>query len=943
MWKGEEYPQKTNDGVVKVDTTSTVSMQEPTIDYSTKTREELIAICKEKGIKGYSGKKKGDLVEILSPKPSDDATPESLLQRVIAGTAIETTELYQQLCSVNKFDHSTGVYYTNPEFFTAILNKVDINIHDKTTTLDFCCGTGNLFMSYLDLLKTKHNDAIIRSVIRNAVFIDIDEAAITVFKLKLYCWIKNNSLPIAVDEYIHNFRVSDGLLDIAALTNTFSIVLSNPPFINLKSNVGYKKKLKDLKYYHHSVSGMMDTYIVSIERITSLLEDDGHAIVICPSQLLTNISCFDIRKHILDTLSIENVFRFPEKTSVFPNITQSICVVDITRAQSKNIHYHTCEYNGDIVVNNSKVLAINRIRDNEYSIIPITDLDSEFIDKLKTFPKLKSYQSIVKCGRGNIDVTLDKPVITAEKTEHPLVRGRTIQSLDSITEYISSKTVQEKKINITNRKLVCQQICNMNSQNRLTFTILDATFVISNSCNYIMVDDRYIHTMNHILNSNVIRRYFDLFSGNNHVSINELNNLPLPDIFDSVVELENMSACERETRIYELYALDNEFVSKYFGTPKAVTIYNHVSQKLSNLELTMSSHIKPGGNWKDIPITITASKRLTNIRKTGGRTTLYGRLDYTKPGFTITAQFSRLPNSSNLHPAKDRMITVREAGIIQSFPLDFKFSDNKNSAIKQIGNAVPPILARFIAGVIKNDIINKNTLDLFSGVGGMSIGFSQEGFAIVVSNELDAKLANEKENTKYHKNTTYVIGDICDSKVKDRIKEALEGVAIGVIIGGPPCQGFSLAGNRDSEDKRNKLYVDYFDMIERYKPECFVMENVKGILSMKNEKKQLVIDEIKGIATTLGYKVSIFKLNACDFAVPQKRERVFIIGHIHKQYDQPLPVIKKEKYISIRDAIGFLEPYEESVGFELSSSIISPYVNYLSDTISLQALYKSYS
>ena len=938
MRKGEGHSSKTNEGVINVDTTSTAPM-----DYSKKTRGDLIAICKEKGIKGYSSKKKGDLVELLAPKPPCEDTPESLLRQVVAGTEIETIELYRKLCSVNKVDHSTGVYYTQPGFFMSILKKVDIGINNKTTTLDFCCGTGNLFIDYLDLLKPKHNDATLQSVIKNAVFIDIDESAITVFKLKLYCWIKNNSLPLTVNEYIHNFHVNDGLLDITALNTTFSVVLSNPPFINLKSNVDYKKKLKDLKYYRHSVSGMMDTYIVSIERITALLEHDGHAIVICPSQVLTNISCFDIRKHILDTLSIDNVFKFPEKTSVFPNITQSICVVDIARTQSKDIHYHTCEYNGDIVVNNSKVLSMNRIRDNEYIIIPITGLDSEFIDKLKALPTLKSYQRIVKCGRGNIDVTLDKAAITTEKTEHPLVRGRTIRSLDSITEYITNRTVQEKNINTTSRKLVCQQICNMNSQNRLTFTILDAAFVIGNSCNYITVDDKYIDTLNHILNSNVISRYFDLFSGNNHVSINELNNLPLPNIFDSVVDLENMPACEREARIYELYALDSGFVSRYFGHPKVVTIRNHVSQKLSSLELTMCSHIKPGGNWKDIPLTITASNRLTNIRKTGGRTTLYGRLDYSKPGFTITAQFSRLPNSSNLHPTKDRMITIREAGIIQSFPLDFKFSDNKSSAIKQIGNAVPPLLARFIASVIKDDIVNKNTLDLFSGVGGMSIGFSQEGFTIVVSNELDAKLANEKENAKYHKNTKYVIGDICDIKIKDKIKESLDGVAIGVIIGGPPCQGFSLAGNRDSGDKRNNLYIDYFDMIKRYNPECFVMENVKGILSMKNEKKQLVIDEIKEIASTLGYNVSIFKLNACDFAVPQKRERVFIIGHIHKQYEQPLPLIKKDKYINIRDAIGFLETYEESPEFELSASINTPYANYLADTITLQALYKSYS
>ena len=138
--------------------------------------------------------------------------------------------------------------------------------------------------------------------------------------------------------------------------------------------------------------------------------------------------------------------------------------------------------------------------------------------------------------------------------------------------------------------------------------------------------------------------------------------------------------------------------------------------------------------------------------------------------------------------------------------------------------------------------------------------------------------------------------------------------------------------------------MDYFEMIETYNPECFVMENVKGILSMKNEKKQLVIDEIKGIALNLGYKVSVFKLNACDFAVPQKRERVFVIGHKSKMYSQPQQMIKKEKYVSVKDAIGFLESYDEAAEFEIPSTIVNnPYTQYLCDIIDLQELYKSYS
>ena len=876
---------------------------------------------------------------------------DNILKNLLLGGKTETVNLYSRLCQTDCVDHSKGVYYTNPAFFKDILTKMDLRIMDENTkTLDFCCGTGNLFMSYLDVLKSRYSELIIKNIILNAVFLDIDEAAIIIFKLKLYCWIQNNlTIEIHITDYINHFHICDGLLDVTAIQTEFDMILSNPPFINLKTNVDYKKKIKELDYYKHSVNGMMDTYIVAVERIIQLLKKDGCSIIICPSQILTNVSCVNLRKYMIDTLSIHNVFKFPEKNSIFADITQSICVLNIVKnLQNQQITYINCEYNENHFVIKDTATVNNEIyKCNDYNIIYMTDDDLEFTSKLIGLPKIQDYQTQIKCARGNIDVSINKKDIGNEKTPYPLIRGRNIHSLDTIDEYISKETIEKKKINITNKKLVCQQISNMSLTERLAFTIIDPAFIISNSCNYVILnDDRHILNVKHILNSKVLSRYFEIFSGNNHISINELNHFPFPNIFDSAMDLDKLLPEEREIKICELYNLGHSFIHKYFklNIVSKIKIYDHIYQNFSAFESSIAQYIQPGGNWKDIPETIISSERLNTIRKTGGRTTLYGRLDYNKPGFTITTQFSRLPNSSNLHPTKNRMITIREASILQSFPLDFKFNQHRQSAITQIGNAVPPLLARFIASYIKADITNKNTLDLFSGVGGMSIGFKQEGFDIVLSNELNDKLANEKENRKYHGNTTFVCGNICDIQIKDEIRTKLKDIQIGVIIGGPPCQGFSLAGKRDSDDKRNKLYIEYFEMIETYNPECFVMENVKGILSMKNEKNQLVIDEIRGISDRLGYKVSIFKLNACDFGVPQKRERVFVIGHKHKQFLQPEPLVKKEKYVSVKDAIQFLEPFDEIAEFEIDiSRLTSPYLKYLSDTISLQELHKSYS
>ena len=154
-------------------------------------------------------------------------------------------------------------------------------------------------------------------------------------------------------------------------------------------------------------------------------------------------------------------------------------------------------------------------------------------------------------------------------------------------------------------------------------------------------------------------------------------------------------------------------------------LYNHISPRLSDMEWEMSKHIPAGGNWQNIP-THFPSKRLEQIRKSGGRTTYYGRLSYDKPSYTITTYFNRLGNSSNLHPVQQRMISTREGARLQSFKDEFIFYGSKSSQYKQIGNAVPPLLARAVAETIKPFIKNKTIIDLFSGAGGMSEGFLME-------------------------------------------------------------------------------------------------------------------------------------------------------------------------------------------------------------------------
>jgi site-specific DNA-cytosine methylase len=147
---------------------------------------------------------------------------------------------------------------------------------------------------------------------------------------------------------------------------------------------------------------------------------------------------------------------------------------------------------------------------------------------------------------------------------------------------------------------------------------------------------------------------------------------------------------------FEKRVLEN--IEKKYKQLYAGVVLNHTTFKLSDLDLEMIRPIPQGGSWKDIPQeTVQKSKRLVRITKTGGRTTLYGRIDYEKPSYTITTYFNRPGNGTYVHPIHQRVLSVREAARFQCFPDDYLFCGNKSDLLKQVGNAVPPIMAKAIA------------------------------------------------------------------------------------------------------------------------------------------------------------------------------------------------------------------------------------------------------
>lgn len=338
-------------------------------------------------------------------------------------------------------------------------------------------------------------------------------------------------------------------------------------------------------------------------------------------------------------------------------------------------------------------------------------------------------------------------------------------------------------------------------------------------------------------------------------------------------------------------------------------ILNHETFKLSELDLEMIKSVPQGGNWKDIPEeTVNKSKRLKRITETGGRTTLYGRIDYKKPSYTITTYFNRPGNGTYVHPIHERVLSVREAARFQSFPDDYYFFGNKKQVLNQVGNAVPTILAYQIGNEIVKKTGCERSIDLFCGAGGMTAGFKAAGIKSQLSNDIEesACITLKINNPEINIYT----GDITLKETKDYIVDIANKTKADIICGGPPCQGFSLAGFRLTNDPRNKLFKEYVEIVRRVNPKIIVFENVEGLLSYQ---KGNVYKAVLQMFRNCGYNTEGRTLMATHYAVPQKRKRVIIICTRKDQVYTPSDLFPRaitldDKYqVNARDTIGDLE------------------------------------
>lgn len=216
-------------------------------------------------------------------------------------------------------------------------------------------------------------------------------------------------------------------------------------------------------------------------------------------------------------------------------------------------------------------------------------------------------------------------------------------------------------------------------------------------------------------------------------------------------------------------------------------------------------------------------------------------------------------------------------------------------------------------------------IDMFCGCGGLSRGFMDAGYEVLlgIDNNDDA-LKSFRAN---HNGAIGMNGDLFQDSTILQVASAINNRQVDLIIGGPPCQGFSLSGSRIENDERNRLFNAMVHAVQFFQPKAFLLENVPGLATLYNGKaRTAIIEEF----TNLGYTVTYKILYAPDYGVPQIRKRLFFVGLLNGQeFEFPEPVVSPQNYVTCGDAISDLHDFTpDNLGQEISEYRSEPKSTY---------------
>lgn len=470
----------------------------------------------------------------------------------------------------------TGSYYTDlaltdvmMEEMISFLQKKDKKIIEYRF-LEPCVGVGNFVFSYLKAIKKKWNLSLEEATIllENIYAVDINESALDGYKSSLKevafaYWRVELS-----DEYFASHLGNGLLVDVTAdeldyiplesvfpknvAAAKFDIVVTNPPYKNLKAEKGHYRSEEEYeidqgkyssigkivsKEFKYSTDGTLNLYKLFVEEIVDrYANDNAYVSLLIPASIMSDKTCQKLRLHILQDANLLSVKVIGEGSG-YIDAQQALSAVLIRKGEktsSVRVVKDYCRY-----PNNGTDIRIDDILNENTgnAIVAISKEEYGRLKALRQFPVVKDLDFIINL-RGELDLTVNKKNITSVDTGYPLLRGRNIGYYELIdteeNEYVLPEFVKttKKRRYIEKERIICQQIANMHKVRRVTFSLAPANYVLGNSCNFISVQDNVygidIFAVLGLFNTKIINWLFKLTSSNNHINNYEIDCFPVP-------------------------------------------------------------------------------------------------------------------------------------------------------------------------------------------------------------------------------------------------------------------------------------------------------------------------------------------------------------------------------------------------------------------------------
>lgn len=467
----------------------------------------------------------------------------------------------------------TGSYYTDLSLTDVMMEELVNQLRKGSkelveySFLEPCVGSGNFVFSYIKAInKFKISKEEAKILLNNIFVSDINENALRIYKenlkkISLFYW------GLELNDAYFDSHVGKGLLfDISsepleyislekafnndALKSGFDIVVTNPPYKNLKAekkhynndkdfNQDKKKYSKILKQFSnkflYSTTGILNLYKLFMEEIISKYANEkAYISLLVPSSVLSDKSSKNLRTYILNNTKLYSIRMINEKNS-YIDAQQSLSALFLQKGKkSESIRIINDSSSEIIEINIEDILNTH----TGNSILAISKKEYEILNILKKFPTIKELDFIDNL-RGELDLTINKKYLTKENTEYPLIRGKNIgyyhlnlehNNNDFVEKQFRQYTKKNRYIDI--ERIGCHQISNMNKERRITFSYIPSGYILGNSCNFISVSNNIygidIYALLGLLNTKIINYFFKLISSNNHINNYEIDCFPIP-------------------------------------------------------------------------------------------------------------------------------------------------------------------------------------------------------------------------------------------------------------------------------------------------------------------------------------------------------------------------------------------------------------------------------